>query len=300
MNECRNCGSTNTQELGPAGEIAPFVLKKVLNLESGVAPSQNLIKRFLRKITLGRNLLSRIYGASILAELQLCRNCTFIQTKYPFPEESLMNLYINYRSDTYNKERIRYEPSYAAIAEQVGKCEQEVESRVNGLTNWLDSKLDIGNDFSMLDYGGADGKFLPKLAGQKYVFEISDVTPLPDVVRIEESTSLSFYSYIQLAHVLEHVSYPLTLTIKAASYLKPSGCLYVEVPEEIDSKTIDRLMAGDNNIGLPIHEHINRYTPTSVTKLMESAGLELIGLRSEILDLGWIKSPIIGALGRKR
>ena len=87
--------------------------------------------------------------------------------------------------------------------------------------------------------------------------------------------------------------------MKAASYLKPSGYLYLEVPQEIDTKTIARLAAGDRGIPLPIHEHINRYTPSSIVKLVESAGLELIDLRSETTDLGWIKSPIIGALARK-
>jgi hypothetical protein len=59
------------------------------------------------------------------------------------------------------------------------------------------------------------------------------------------------------------------------------------------------LAAGDHGIPLPIHEHINRYTPSSIIKLVESAGLELIDLRSETTDLGWIKALIIGALARK-
>jgi hypothetical protein len=300
MHECRNCGSTNTQDLGPVGEIAPFLLKRVLNVEYGIPPSRHPVKQLLRKVTIFRKLFSRIYGVSVLAELQLCRDCTFVQTTVPFPEESIMKLYVDYRSDTYNEERIRYEPEYAAIAEQVGNSEQEIKSRVCGLTTWLDSKLDIGEDFSMLDYGGADGKFLPNLGGAKYVFEVSDISPAQGVVKIEDPKSLGSYSYIQLAHVLEHVPHPLALTMKASSYLKTSGYLYVEVPQEIDSETIARLAAGDRSIDLPIHEHINRYTPSSVTKLVESAGLELIDLRSEIINLGWTKALIIGALAAKR
>ncbi len=105
MHECRNCGSTNTQDLGPVGEIAPFLLKRVLNVEYGIAPSQHPVKQLLRKATIFRKLFSRIYGASILAELELCRDCTFVQTTVPFPEESIMKLYVDYRSDTYNEER---------------------------------------------------------------------------------------------------------------------------------------------------------------------------------------------------
>ena len=39
MGECRNCGAQATRDLGFIGEIAPFFLKRVLNLEYGLAPS---------------------------------------------------------------------------------------------------------------------------------------------------------------------------------------------------------------------------------------------------------------------
>ena len=85
------------------------------------------------------------------------------------------------------EERIRYEPEYATIASQAGSCVQEIQARTVGLTRWLTGKLNVENNFSMLDYGGADGKFLPNLPGEKYVFDISDIAPAEGIKRIHET-----------------------------------------------------------------------------------------------------------------
>ncbi len=37
----------------------------------------------------------------------------------------------------------------------------------------------------MLDYGGADGKFLPNLGGAKYVFEVSDIRQLKGLSKLK-------------------------------------------------------------------------------------------------------------------
>jgi hypothetical protein len=151
----------------------------------------------------------------------------------------------------------------------------------------------------MLDYGGADGRFLPDLPGEKYVFDISDIAPAEGIKRIEGESALSSYSYIQLAHILEHVSYPLALARKAASFLKDSGYLYIEVPLELNDEAMNRLASRDGTFRLPIHEHINQYSVRPVTELLRSAGLTAVAVQEEVTDLGWNKGTIIRALGRK-
>jgi hypothetical protein len=299
VGECRNCGSQEAKDLGFIGEVAPFFLRRVLNLEYGLAPSGNLLKRLLRKIGFISKGFQTIYAKSVLVEMQICERCSFIQTKRPFSEDAIGNLYANYRSDSYNEERIRYEPEYASLAPHVGRCAQEVQTRKNGLTNWLIGKLNPEFDLSMLDYGGADGKFLPDLPGRKYVFDISDIAPADGITKVKNESELGSYSYIQLAHVLEHVSFPLALMKKAASLLEESGCLYVEVPQELDDEMRMRLECGDNTIRLPIHEHINQYSVLSVNELLRSADLSAVAVHSEIVDLGWNRGIIIRALGRK-
>ena len=173
----------------------------------------------------------------------------------PFPNEAIGRLYTDYRSDSYNRERVRYEPEYAVIASQAGSYNQEIRARTVGLTRWLNGKLNLKSNFSMLDYGGADGKFLPNVPGEKYVFDSSDIAPAEGVIRIRDESRLGSYSYIQLAHVLEHVSYPLALTRTATSFLKDSGYLYIEVPLELSEAATARLASGDKTIRLDIHEH---------------------------------------------
>ena len=299
MDECRNCGAQATKDLGYIGVIAPFFLKRVFNLEYGLAPSRHPLKRFLRTIKFVSKSSQKIYGKSVLVEIEICTACSFIQTKQPFTDEAIGKLYADYRSETYNRERISYEPDYAEIASQTGSCNQEIQARTGGLTRWLVGKLNVEGSFSMLDYGGADGRFLPKLQGDKYVFDISNIEPAEGIKRIRDESGLSSYSYIQLAHVLEHVPHPLALTKKAASFLECSGYLYVEVPLEVSDQDISRLANGDSTIAVDIHEHINRYSLRSVTELFRSADLSLVAAEAEELDLGWNKPTIIRALGKR-
>ena len=204
MAQCRNCGTGETRDLGFIGDVAPFFLKRVLQLEYGYAPSSRPLKRFLRGIGPLARVFEKIYAKSILVEMEICPSCSFIQTKLPFEEDALGNLYLDYRSESYNRERIQYEPEYASMAPHVGRGAQEVQTRKAGLSNWLKGKINSQATLSMLDYGGADGLFLPDLPGQKYVFDISDVAPLDGITKIKNESELGSYSYIQLAHVLEH------------------------------------------------------------------------------------------------
>jgi hypothetical protein len=299
VSECRNCEAQVTTDLGFIGEVAPFFLKRVLNLEYGLAPTAHPMKRFLRRIGFFSKSFQKVYGKSVLVEMEICASCSFIQTKLPFPDEAIERLYTDYRSDSYNQERIRYEPEYASIASQVGSCAQEIQTRKVGLSQWLRGRFEVESNFSMLDYGGADGKFLPDLPGEKYVFDISDIAPAEGIKRIGSETELSSYSYVQLAHILEHVSQPLELTRKAASFLKGSGYLYIEVPQELSDQAIIQLETQQNTVRLPIHEHINQYSVRAVTELLRSSNLTVVSVQTDVTDLGWNKGTIIRALGRK-
>lgn len=300
---CRNCGSDAVRDLGPIGVVAPWVLKRVFNFEIGPAPAKRPLKRFLRKLTLIGEPARKVYGDSVLQDVQICTTCSFVQTEVPIPEEGLAKLYADYRSDLYNQERIRIEPEFASIATRIGYDKQEIKNRQDSLMAWLPSKIDIDSDFSMLDYGGSDGRFLPDLPARKYVFDVSDIAPTAGVERVRDEASLGFYSYVQIAQVLEHVPFPLELTRKASSHLCPGGYLYVEVPQELSDEEIAQLsngdLKGDQNIRVNIHEHINYYTVKSAAKLIESVGLTLIDVQSEGVDLGWIKARFVRALGRK-
>jgi hypothetical protein len=300
VQNCRNCGSQDVKELGFIGEVAPFFLKRVLNLEIGTSQARHPLRLLARWLcAIPQHLFAKVYGCSAYAEMQICKACSFVQVKHAFSDDALGRLYSDYRSATYNRERIHYEPTYAALAEHVGVSAAEVATRVNGLTTWLADKIESKNDFSMLDFGGSDGRFLPSLPGSKHVYEISDITPLEGVARIATEAELAQYSYVQIAHVLEHVPEPLALLKHVSSYVKPSGYLYIEVPQDLTDEVLAELKSGRAQRGLTIHEHINVYCKQSIERLVEAAELEPTRVESAHFDLGWTTSTNIRALCRK-
>jgi hypothetical protein len=300
MFSCRNCGSVEVRELGFIGEVAPFFLKRVFHMETRTIPAGTPLKRVIQAMTLLPQMgISRIRRNAVLLEIQACTSCSFVQTKHGFSDESLNNLYRDYRSETYNRERIHYEPSYRSIASQVGSSQEEIDARIETLTSWLQNLIVPDSSFSMLDYGGADGKFLPRMAGDKYVFEISNIEPVPDVVSIKDESQLKLYSYIQLAHILEHVNQPLEMVCRVSRWLLPGAYLYIEVPQDFTDAKLSQLVAGTYSGVVPIHEHINLYNARSVEKLMSSAGLQLVRVEAVGLNLGWTNTTNIRALGRK-
>lgn len=295
---CRNCGSVDVKELGFIGEVAPFFLKRVLNAEIRASISRHPLRLLARRVCSLPNLLfEKVYGSRAFVEMHFCRACTFIQVKHPFRDEDLGRLYADYRTSSYNEERIRYEPTYAALANDVGKAEKEMACRVDGLTAWLQGKIEPAGNFSMLDFGGSDGRFLPRMNGNKYVYEISNTQPMPGIVRIAAEADLATYSYIQIAHVLEHVSEPLKLLEHVARFMKPDGYLYIEVPQDLSDEDLAGFRNGSSSRqGLPVHEHINMYCASSIKSLVEAAGLIPLHVETTPIDLGWITGTNIRAL----
>lgn len=300
MQNCRNCGSQNLKDLGFIGEVAPFFLKRVLNLEVKTSRAQHPLRLLARRVlALPQRFFAKVYGNHAYVEMQICLDCTFVSTKHPFSEDALGRLYSDYRSATYNRERIHYEPTYAALAPHVGTSDEEVETRVGGLTPWLADQIEHQPGFSMLDYGGSDGRFLPRIEGQKYVFEISDCAPLAGITRISKEAELGTYNYVQIAHVLEHVPEPLVLLKRISSFVKPLGYLYIEVPQDLTDSELAELKAGNTSRGLIVHEHVNCYSIQSISRLATVAGLDLISTQLVPADLGWTTCTNLRALCRR-
>lgn len=229
--------------------------------------------------------------------MQSCLNCSFVQSKFPFPEDGIARLYSDYRSDSYNKERCYYEPSYAAIANQIGQHTEHGLDRISALTKWLESRVSLSG-ISMLDYGGADGQFLPAIQGDKYVFEISDIEPFSGVTRISDASLLQTYSYIQLSHVLEHVNEPLNMVKHVATLLAKNGYFLIEVPQDNSTAFLKHLQVDGTHCNVGVHEHINNYSELSVQKLIEAAGLQLISIEAVPVEGPMAKQNFIRALAK--
>jgi hypothetical protein len=286
--------------LGFVGQLAPFFLKRVFNLESHRRTSVNPVKRWIQLVASpGKQLFAKLLGDAVFVEMQICNACSFVQAMHPFSEEAITRLYLDYRAESYNAERIKYEPTYQAIADRVGTDEIEIQVRVKAATEWLADKIQVSNDFTMLDYGGADGRFLPQLSAEKFVYEVSNIAPLEGIIRIQHEIELETYSYIHLAHVLEHVVDPLKLVERVVPHIRPGGYLYIEVPQEMSDSELKALQNGSYRCDIPIHEHINKYCVSAISQLLEKAHLELVASRADRVNVGWGQAVHLRALGRR-
>ena len=301
MSECRNCGRTQLKDLGPIGKIHPFFLKRALGIELRAPRSPNPVKQRVRDlVAVPMSFFSRVTSQSAFVEMQVCDHCSFIQTSIPFHDDEISRLYVDYRSPSYHQQRIQYEPEYAAIAEAVGYDPVEVRTRTTALTAFLRKELRTADPFTILDYGGSDGRFIPDIPGSKFVYDISNLDPVPGVTRIRSESELGTYSLVLLAHVTEHVPHPLNLVRKLSAYVEPGGHLYIETPQEKPDPQRDELRNGDPRFDIPIHEHINSYCVPAVAALLEAAGFTTVAIESAFVDLGWVKGMHLRALGRKR
>jgi hypothetical protein len=300
VSECRNCGSGEVQDLGLIGQVQPFFLKRVFGIELRTPRSPNAMKQKIRDlVAIPISSLSRVTGQFAYVEMQLCRHCFFVQTSIPFHDEDIMRLYADYRSPVYTAERTSYEPEYAMIAPAIGQVEQEVNTRRSALAAFLSKVLNTSHTDNILDYGGADGRFIPNIPGSKFVFEISTMDPIAGVTRVKSEADLGTYSLILFAHVTEHVTQPLQLVRKLSAYVKPGGYLYIETPQEISDQQRLQLQNGARPFDLGIHEHINYYCVQAVRCLLEAAGFSIAAIESGPVDVGWAKSVHIRALGQK-
>ena len=61
-----------------------------------------------------------------MTSAQFCNNCS--TPKFEWSSKDLSSLYHEYRSDSYNRDRISVEPSYAAVKDRVGNDPSEVDT----------------------------------------------------------------------------------------------------------------------------------------------------------------------------
>jgi hypothetical protein len=231
-------------------------------------------------------------------------------------------LYAGYRGPGYFNARHHHEFWYsAAINAGIGNDPAEIESRKRNLAKILAGRSD--SIASVLDYGGDRGQFIPDhLGNERYVFEISDATPVPGVTRLV-SVEQKTFDFVMLTHVLEHCSEPVKVVDELKQLANDRTIYYFEVPFERPSLrlaprgTLQRIYSDtllrarplltaidfystvcrvkfDCNLPLGIHkcsEHLNFFNQESLRALLERSGYEL-------LECGTAKTHTPGPAGR--
>lgn len=310
--ECRNCGATEVI-LADNALLAPFFAKRVHGLEPvtleryieqklqlSQAPSAKLAEKMLfaiKHIPVAKSLVRhRMLFAQ--ARTRTCRRCGFVGPDLEYSSEMLQNLYLDYRSDSYNNERCCYEPSYRKIKSFVGKEEIEVKARQNNMAAIISDRIDMGVINNVLDWGGGNGRFVPDILSQKEV-SILDISNEPieagysRISRIEKGMK---FDYVQVCHVLEHVGNPKKLLNEIVTHLRPGGYIYLEVPKDRSDADLRKFQECSASVSHLLHEHINLFCADSLESLSLAAGLKKLDVREAELDIGWSKVCVICGL----
>jgi len=283
------------------GLLQPFFVKRVFGIEPPTLASllPHGIGGWIAPLIGALPGLSRLVEARPLqCEILVCAACDFVCPALFVAESQLLNVYHDYRSQSYNAERIRYEPSYRKVASLVGKSPAEHRARMQHVEAFLSDVPEISTVSEVLDFAGADGRFIPPRLLERCnctVYDVSEELPYrPGIRRASKLAELGKFDYIQVCHLLEHVRQPKALMESILAHLAEGGLVYLEVPKEGSEQRVERLRAGSETF--PIHEHINLYSEKSLSALVRALGLRPVKIGTEDLDLGWCRVTILSAV----
>jgi hypothetical protein len=314
---CRVCGSDDTYML-PLGQYAEFFRLRVDIGKDEFMLFSRTSTITAKPMSLGARALRRLVRILVPPPvkparpfrtlMQACALCHGITPCHEYSFADLLGLYRDYRSKTYNRDRISVEPSYARIAKDVGAHPLELKNRNAAVDGFLRKNLRHFAGGSMIDYGGSDGRFLPPFAYEHfeniYIYDASEA-PLHASVDVQKVKKISnmqpaFYSFLTSMHVLEHVGNPKAFATEATQLLMPGGLMYIEVPLELTRSFHEDTAQRIIDTPITVHEHMNLFDRTSIRALFGAiAGLELVDDAEDVVDIGWTKGLIGRFLARK-
>lgn len=258
-----------------------------------------------------------------------CERCRFRFFEDRLTTGEVEKLYAGYRGDGYFAARHRYEPWYTRkVNDAIGKDEENKRNRRELVERFVRAHAEVSSVNTVLDYGGDSGQFIPDGIGrEKFVYEISDVTPIEGVTRLDTIGDRKF-DFVMLSHVLEHCSEPLDVLSQVKPFV--GNLLYVEVPfERAELRFVGRGGIYSKYLGalrklpplltavdlfstaarrkldaipplgfMKLHEHINFFDEASLRALFDRAGFITIAIGRETIHGSLGDTPVLSALVR--
>jgi len=164
-----------------------------------------------------------------------CDRCGLRFCRVRFEDDEIARMYADYRGETYNAERDRFEPGYSTTFGHLNDPRDSIPM----IEEWLPI-----TPSRVLDIGGNDGRNTPH-GDRAVIWDVSDTEPD------------GLFDLVVMAHVLEHAPYPRDMAATARRYLAPGGVIFVEVP-------VDPPVDG-------WHEHIQQFSKQALYAVFPQA-----------------------------
>lgn len=153
----------------------------------------------------------------------------------------------------------------------------------------LGKTLKSQNDLKTLDYGAGYGGFCAlslKYGYNTFAYELSKdksnyISSEMGVITINDLDNYnSFFDFIHLNQVMEHVSNPLEILITLQGCLRKNGIIFMSVPNcQYIAKTIKKTGLSKELFGqLSPYQHINAFNNKTLIKLAKLSGLQAFDL----------------------
>jgi hypothetical protein len=227
----------------------------------------------------------------------LCMSCGLIFLDIRFDDAAMARLYNNYRGIEYTELREHYEPGY----KHKNDILKEGSNYIDYIESWISSKICTA-EMRILDWGGDMGINTPfrYSAAAIDIYDISGNSPqVGTLVSAQQQQNSGHYDLVVCSNVLEHTPYPKDILKEISRFMSNESVLYIEVPHELLMKTnsdkMERLSKKKH-----WHEHINFFTPSSLEKLIERSGYEIIDFIEKSFDSTEMKSGLYMILTRLR
>jgi len=203
-----------------------------------------------------------------IQRIVICKNCGFVYSSPILPPESMSAFYATHSNYTYPQSKGK-----VPLLRQ-NRWKKRYEFLENQLSGFKGKVLDVGcatgDGLSLFKSKGWDVCGIdpsPKTAElAREFYDIKVITGVFDVSLIANEKP---FDLIILCQVLEHMVSPNSTISDIFKILSPDGVVYIEVPN---------LLCPYVSTGYFTFEHVNYFTPVTLTSLMESNGFTLCNM----------------------
>src|SRR5262245_7784475 len=221
-----------------------------------------------------RRLTVRHLGVGGTYRLRRCRDCDLVYLTPRLDDATLATLY----GEEFYFPR---DSTFSAVAATVQALIQDARRHV------VEKRARIGR---LLDIGSGDGAFVHHMASHGWDATGLDFSPAASELATrrglrgrylmgslaDHDLPLRSFDAVTMWQVLEHIGEPVAMMRRVHALLRPGGLLVASVPN-IDGLTAS--LTRERWWGLDVPRHLVHYTPPTLRRVLEEAGLHVVDVR---------------------